>query len=252
MVKDFVQSVTIYGKAVSLISKHNLWRYVVIPGLVSVVVMLVIILGPVTYFMNSGLDETLANMVPWEWLKPFVEYLADGLLLIITVFLMVFLLGKYIILIVASPFMGALSEKIEAIQTGRTIPSDSNFMQDLMRGIRISLRNLVRELFFMLVFLLFNIIPGIGSLIGAILTFAVEAYYAGFGNMDYTLERKRFNVSQSVAFVRKNRGVAMGNGIVFLGLLLIPIIGWFLAPAFATVAATVMCLKKLESQPKPA
>ncbi|MCB0844735.1 MAG: EI24 domain-containing protein [Bacteroidetes bacterium] len=245
MIKDIFSSISVYGKAINLITTHNLWRFVIIPGLVSVAVMLLLALGPGMYFANSDLDATLAGMIPWEWLQPVAEIIADSLVFMLTL-LLIFFVGKYIILIVASPFMGALSEKVEAIVTGRTVPSDSNFVQDLVRGIRISLRNLIREIFLTLLFLLFNLVPVIGSLIGAILTFAVEAYYAGFGNMDYTLERKRYNVSQSVQFVSENRGVAIGNGVVFLGLLLIPVIGWFLAPAFATVAATVMCLEKLK------
>lgn len=248
MVKDFFDSLSAYGKAIGMISKHRLWSYIVIPGLVSVVVMGLLIIGPAAWFANSSIETWLVNAVPWDWAKGVTEWVADGIAFILSMLVVLFL-GKYIVLIVVSPFMGGLSEKIETIITGRKVPSDNNFFLDLMRGIRISLRNLVRELFFTLIFLFFNLIPIVGTIVGTVLTFAVESYYAGFGNMDYTLERKRFTVSQSVAFVSQNRGIAMGNGIVFVGLLLIPVVGWFLAPAFSTIAATTMVIRRLEKAP---
>jgi CysZ protein len=76
-----------------------------------------------------------------------------------------------------------------------------------------------------------------------VLIFIIQAYYAGFGNFDYYLERYA-NVSQSKYFVSRNKGLAVGNGAVFLALLLIPIAGLFLAPALATTAATVEGIKR--------
>ncbi|MDX2249261.1 MAG: EI24 domain-containing protein [Bacteroidia bacterium] len=243
MIKDITDSISAYGSALGMISQHNLWRYIIIPGLVSMGVMFLLVAGPVVWFANSSVEQTVVNMIPWEGMKGVAEGAADVIIFLLTT-LIIFFLGKYIVLAVVSPFMGALSEKVEKIVTGKEVPNDSNFLVDLIRGIRVSLRNLVRELFFTLMFLLLNFIPIIGSIAATVLTLGVEAFYAGFGNMDYTLERKRYSVSQSVIFVKQNRGVAIGNGLVFLGLLLIPVLGWFLAPAFATISATVMCLKK--------
>ncbi|MCB0838873.1 MAG: hypothetical protein KDD99_19505, partial [Bacteroidetes bacterium] len=104
MIKDIFSSISVYGKAINLITTHNLWRFVIIPGLVSVAVMLLLALGPGMYFANSDLDATLAGMIPWEWLQPVAEIIADSLVFMLTL-LLIFFVGKYIILIVASPFM---------------------------------------------------------------------------------------------------------------------------------------------------
>ncbi|MEO0468801.1 MAG: EI24 domain-containing protein [Bacteroidota bacterium] len=245
MIQDIFKAFQYYRRAASLISKHRLWRYVILPGLLSTLVMGLLIAGPVLGFINSDLSASLVNAWPFEFGKGLVEGLS-GILVGLLSITLVFFLGKYVILIVASPFMGPLSEKMETIVRGYKVEITSNFLADLIRGIRISLRNLIREILLTFLFLLFNLIPLIGSIVGTILTFSIEAYYAGFGNMDYTLERKHYSVKQSVAFVGQNRGLAIGNGIVFLLMLMIPVIGWFLAPAYGAGAATLASIERMD------
>jgi CysZ protein len=141
-----------------------------------------------------------------------------------------------------APFMSMLSEQVEARLTGAQAPSPglAGILSDIWRGLRIALRNLWRELLYVLgLTLLGMLIPGIGSVLATAAVFAVQAYYAGFGNLDYTLERHRYPVADSVRFVRAHRGLAMGNGAVFLLLLIIPVAGLFVAPVLGTVAATL-------------
>ena len=80
------------------------------------------------------------------------------------------------------------------------------------------------------------------GLFSAILLFLMQAYFAGFGNMDYTLERY-FSYQKSILFVKKNRGVAIGNGLVFMLFLLIPFIGVILVLPFSVTAATIATVK---------
>jgi CysZ protein len=75
----------------------------------------------------------------------------------------------------------------------------------------------------------------------------VQSYYAGFGNMDYTLER-HFKYSESIDFVKQNKGVAIGNGIVFMLFLLIPVVGIILVLPLSVTAATTETVKLLEAK----
>src|SRR5690554_8052550 len=79
------------------------------------------------------------------------------------------------------------------------------------------------------------------------LLFLVQSYYAGFGNMDYTLER-HFKYAESIQFVKKNRGLAIGNGIVFMLVLLIPVVGIILVLPLSVTAASTETLRVLENQ----
>ena len=118
-------------------------------------------------------------------------------------------------------------------------------LADLVRGIRIALRNIVRELFFTLILLLVGVIIPILSPFTTVAIFLLQSYYAGFGNMDYTLER-RLGVSQSVGFVRRHRGLALGNGIVFV-LLLMTLVGFIIALPLGTIAAATETLSRLDA-----
>ena len=240
------ETIDAYGRALGLISKHGLMKYILLPGLITLGVMAVFVGGIWTWFANSSLEAWLINAWPFEWGTGMIEGIADVLAFLLLL-VSVFFLAKYIVMVVVAPFMGPLSEKVETIVTGRELPSTANFFGDLIRGLRITFRNLFRELFLTLVLLLMNFVPVIGQILGAALTFTVQSYFAGFGNMDYTLERKHFSVQDSVMFVRRHRWAAIGNGAVFLLIFLIPVAGWFLAPAFATIAGTVMVLKRLNA-----
>jgi CysZ protein len=76
--------------------------------------------------------------------------------------------------------------------------------------------------------------------------FVTQAYYAGFGNLDFTLER-HFRVRESVRFVRRNRGLAIGNGTVYL-LLLLSVVGFLVALPLATVAGCAALRPLLERE----
>jgi CysZ protein len=142
--------------------------------------------------------------------------------------------------------MSPVSEKIETHFYGENHShrNTSNAAQ-LWRGIRINVRNLVMELLLTIPIILIGFIPVVG-IISSVLLFLVQSYYAGFGNMDYTLER-HFKYSESIEFVRRNRGLAIGNGMVFMGMLLIPVIGIILVLPLSVTAASTETLKVFES-----
>ena len=89
-------------------------------------------------------------------------------------------------------------------------------MRDVVRGVLIAMRNLFIEIGYMvLVFILGLFIPFVGGLVGSIFLFFISAYFYGFSFIDYTNERRRLTVKQSVAFMRQNKGLAIANGFVF-------------------------------------
>jgi CysZ protein len=178
-----------------------------------------------------------------SWAKTILQVLSGA-----TILLLGLMLFKHIIMALSAPFMSPVSEKIEAHLSGHDNHQhrDTNFTEQLWRGIRINLRNLLKELLFTIPILLLSFIPIIG-LFTSILLFLLQAYYAGFGNMDYTLER-HFDYRSSIQFVKKRRGLAIGNGIVFMLLLLVPVIGILLVLPLSVTAASETTIKRLQLQ----
>ncbi len=248
MLANLFHSLSLYVEAFQAMSKHRLWAYALLPGFIS----LALAAGLISWLVGYAGDISLwiMGIYPWEWAKETITtvlaWLSGGLMVLGGL-----VMFRYLLMVVASPFMGMLSEKLEEAMTGRPAAefSAGQLITDIVRGLRIAIRNIFREIgFTLLVLILGFVIPGPGNAIAAAITLVIQAYYAGFGNVDYTLERKRFSVQQSVEFVRNNRGMVLGNGAGWLLLMLIPVLGWFLAPVLGTAAATRSVLEKLDQR----
>jgi CysZ protein len=57
---------------------------------------------------------------------------------------------------------------------------------------------------------------------------------------------RHFDRKNSRIFIKSNRGLAIGNGAVFIFLILIPILGAFIAPTLATISGTLSALERIE------
>lgn len=245
MFKNIVIGLKAYSGAFNLISKLKLWTYFVVPILISL--FLSVIIGVTAYALSDNIGNFIANIWIWDWGKSTFTTISSiiGALVILVIGLILY---KHIIMALSAPFMGPVSEKIEAhlrpLEQHRK--EASSFQVLLWRGIRINSRNLLMELLLSVPILLLKFIP-IVNIFSTILLFLVQAYYAGFGNMDYTLER-HFSYNKSLHYVRQRRGLAIGNGIGFLLLLLIPVIGVLLVLPLSVTAATINTVESLDHE----
>lgn len=243
MINDFFDGLKAYGRAFSIISKYGLWGYAFIPAIITLI--LTGIIGFSAYSFSDDFGHLLVSWWSWDWGSEMIESVGTWLGGIIIGIIGILSL-KYIVLIVVAPFMSLLSEKVEAKITGKKSNAKfslSKAFRDILRGLRLSLRNIIRELFFTFILLLAGLIP-VAGWITPFLIFIVQSYYAGFGNTDFTMER-HFSVRQSVNFARQHRGLMIGNGTVFM-LLLMTGIGFLIAPPLATVAATIESIERLD------
>jgi CysZ protein len=138
--------------------------------------------------------------------------------------------------------MSPVAEKIRTHLKPELKPKGgNNFWALLWRGLRLNLGNLVREVGLTLLLLIFSFVPPFG-LITTPLLFLIQAYFVGVGNMDYSLEAF-FNYRQSKSFLNQYRGLAVGNGIIFNLLALIPFVGVIIVLPLSVSAAAVGVLK---------
>lgn len=90
----------------------------------------------------------------------------------------------------------------------------------------------------MILITLISLIPIIG-IIAPLLTFILQAYYNGILMTDYSLESEGYNQKESEKFYSQNKPIMFSIGLGFMLLLLIPVVGWFLAPTYALTASTL-------------
>ncbi|MGC1471140.1 MAG: EI24 domain-containing protein [Psychroserpens sp.] len=245
MIKNILKGIQAYSGAFTLISKLKLWKYFFIPIIISVITATLIVFS--AYGLSDNIGHFIAKVWIWDWGKETFTSISTfiGALIIFAIGLILY---KHIIMGLSAPFMSPVSEKIEAYLTGteKHHHRNTSFQEQLWRGIRINARNLIKELLITIPLLLLKFIPIVNIFSTALLIF-IQAYYAGFGNMDYTLER-HFKYKESIEFVRKYRGVAIGNGLVFILFLFIPIIGIILVLPLSVTAASLKTVNLLEKE----
>ncbi|HMO33632.1 MAG TPA: EI24 domain-containing protein [Lacibacter sp.] len=244
MLKELVIAIEAYFRAHRFIVRHKLWKWILIPGLLYA---LLFVTGMWLFWTSSGsflnwLFE-LMGIRAWlesmrsEWLN--FLFITGSLIFRLILLFFYFSLFKYLFLIVGAPLFAYLSEKTESILEDRDYPfSMPQFLSDVWRGIRLALRNLLWQTVYTVTILLFSLVPVVGW-VSPLIAFLVECYYYGFSMLDYSAERHKLSPSQSIAFISGQKGLAIGNGMVFYLLHLLPLVGWVLAPAYAVVAATL-------------
>ena len=245
MIKQIFFGISAYKEAFVLLSKLKLWNYFIIPTVISLLTFLFIVYTAIGYSATIG--QLLAEIWIWNWGKEIVMMLSSfgGGLVILVIGLMLY---KYIVLAISAPFMGVVSEKIELHLNGGfyTDCKKTTFIAQLWRGIQVNVRNLGMELFITFPLLLLKFIPVV-NLFSSVLLFLIQAYYAGFGNMDYTLERY-FSFKESLGFVKKNKGYSIGNGIVFIGCLFLPVLGIIIVLPLSVTAASIQTIALLNKE----
>ena len=244
MISDFLKGITSYSEGLRLLRSLRLFRYVWITGILSLLLAALIIF--LSYSVSDNIGGWLTGWYKWETGQEIVQRVGSifgG----VFVLALGYILYKNLVIVLVGPFMSPLSERIESHMTGKDVSVsmwDIKYnVRIMIRGLRVALRNIIRELFFTVILLLLGLIPVFSPFV-PVLIFALQAYYAGFGNMDFTLER-HFNVKNSVRFVSQNKGLAIGNGTVYL-LMISTLIGVLFAPALSTAASTVELVKKLD------
>jgi CysZ protein len=244
LLKEIVIAIQAFRKAHIFIGKHRLWKWILIPGLVYMVLFTIGL-----YFFWISADTAVSHLSQFigvdRWLHRQHSaalsffFLMGGIMVRLIMMFFYFSLFKYLFLILGSPVFSYLSEKTESIMEGREFFfSGPVFSHDIRRGILLAFRNCFWQTVYTVSILILSFIPLVGW-ITPVISGLVECYYYGFSMLDYSCERHKLSPSVSISFISRRRGLAIGNGLVFYLMHFIPFVGWVLAPSYALVAATI-------------
>lgn len=244
-----------YGRAAGILFSRKFWWFLLFP----VLILLLLFMGGnfLVSYAGDSLYELIEHQVrSWvsgiSWLQWIGE--ATGIFIKVVLRILYFFLfvtfGGYIVLVVMSPVYSYLSERTEAYLTGKEYPfSLRQLVWEIFRGIVIAVRNMFLQLLLTVVIFFCSFIPVVG-LIAPFAIFFTSAYFYGFSFLDYVIERKKFNVKQSVRYVNKNIGLATGIGTVFALSLMISwlsIIACCFVSLLSVIAATIALRKREET-----
>lgn len=244
MLKEIIISIQSYMHAHHFIIKHKLWKWIVIPGLIYTILFL----GGIYLFWvssNSAIEFILIQTGVKGWLERMQDSWVNFLFIVgqiifrLVLLLFYFSLFKFLFLIIGSPVFAYLSEKTESIMEGKDFPfSVRQLLKDILRGVRIALRNLLWQTVYVVSILIVSFIPIFGW-VAPLVALMVECYYFGFSMLDYSSERNKLSAAQSIEFIGRHKGLAIGNGLVFYMMHVVPFVGWIFAPSYAVIAATI-------------
>lgn len=248
-----------YFKALDLLFSKGFMKFMIFPLLLNIAIFT---LGLTQLDeLAKPLRDNFINYVNIEdatfWGASFLQGTLSGIItiLVYVLFFIAFaIFGGYLIIIILSPLFSIISEKTERVLSNDDLDYPfvlKEFIGDIFRGVGIALRNVLFELGILILVFIFGLILSFISWIGAIFMFLISAYFFGFSYMDYTNERDRLSIKESVVFMRKYKWVAIINGSLFALVLFIPYIGIALSAFVAiisVIAGTVSMfeIKKIE------
>ncbi len=244
MLKEIIIAIQSYYAAHKFITQHKLWKWIMIPG---IIYALLFVAG--IYFFWTSSNTAVDFILHQSGIKAWLESMQQGwlnffvivghIIIFMVLLFFYFSLFKFIFLIIGSPVFAYLSEKTESILENKEYPfSFVQLTKDIFRAIKIALRNILWQTVYVLSIFILAFIPVVGW-IAPLIAVMVECYYFGFSMLDYSSERNKLSAAESIRFISRHKGLAIGNGLVFFIMHFIPFIGWVLAPSYAVVAATL-------------
>ncbi len=244
MLEEIIIAISAYFKAHHFIVKNKLWKWILVPGIIYSILFVV---GIYFFWQSSAymIEYLLSKIRLKNWLQRentgWLSFIFIFGQIVLQLILMLFYFSwfKYLFLIIGSPLFSYLSEKTEAIILKEEYPfSLKKFLSDVIRGIHIAIRNTLWQTVYTVSILFLALIPILGW-ITPLLALFIECFYFGFSMLDYTSERKGLSSAQSIDFINHHRGLAIGNGMVFYLMHVLPVVGWIFAPGYAVIAATL-------------
>ena len=244
MLEEIIIAIRAYFKAHKFIVEYKLWKWILIPGIIYTILF---ICGIYIFWQSAAhvIDYffSITGLKIWlqkehdSWLR--FAFIFGQIILQIILMLVYFSWFKFLFLIIGSPVFAWLSEKTEAIINHSDYPFNfKKFTKDITRGIQIALRNTLWQTVYSISILILSLIPLIGWA-SPVLAIFIECYYFGFSMLDYTSERKGLSSAESIDFIGRHKGLAIGNGMVFFMMHALPFVGWVLAPGYSVIAATL-------------
>lgn len=221
-----------------LSKKPGLLKYLAIPLTINILVFSLSVYFGLDLF--EGLLETYAPSTD-VWYGMALYYLSWTVAMLLTsvvVFFSFTVVGN----LIASPFNELLSEHTEALQVGRKPDerfSVGRFWKEAKNSIFVEIKKLSFFTVCMLLLLAINLVPGIGSMVYAVLAPIFTLFFLVIEYMAFVLMRKQLTFTQQRRYISKRPVLMTGFACGIFCLLAIPFIQFFCIP-LAVVGATLL------------
>lgn len=243
--KDLWEGFSDYFGAGKIIHRHHLWRWLLAPGVLSLLYF------PVLIWLGWNYLGAEAQYLRDHWMPGFLQH--PAFVWIVTIALSIglaylgFIVYRNVIMICYAPVLSYVSERVESAITPQNAGgrNQASMWDGTRRAVLMSVISLGLSIVSFAGCLLLLLVPVVGGFLMACLLPLSQMLLAGHGFVDPTLERKGYGVRASFRFARQNKLRLIGCGSGFTLLTMIPVVGWFIAPGWGIVAGTRTAVETL-------
>ena len=252
IISQFFKGIYLYKSALKFIYHNRLIYFFLFPLIFNLLIYYVglVFFDNTVENLKNSLVSYFANSLQFEN-TIFNKFLTISLWLMAKSFSIFFFsfFGGYLTIIAMSPVFTYLSEKTSSIKNGITYNFNLiSFLKDLLRAILIAFRNIFIQFILITILFIFGFFPLIGWPISILGNLLISSYFYGFSFMDYSNERNRLSLSDSISLIRKNKGMAIGLGFIFYLCLFIPIVGGLISSFLAIISVVSATIFMEESK----
>lgn len=236
----------------------GLWRYILVPILVNLVVgvaLYVALLLPGLQSVNNLLFDfygwwniQLAILPQWLSFLSILAIILGFLLRVLLVTGLLVAIGFLLVqfgVILGAPFYGQLSEQLELAKTGNLPATEPlslfTLLRDIGRAILHELKKLVLIICVGFPLLILNFIPGFGTAIASIGGIGLAATIVCIDFLDAPLERRRFHFRKKLKLIFQSLPASGTFGLACLGLISIPLLNLLAVPLCITSGTLFFC-----------
>ncbi|NRA19912.1 MAG: sulfate transporter CysZ [Oceanospirillaceae bacterium] len=221
-------------RALHLLSEKKLRVFVLFPLVINI-----ILFSGALYFMFNQLPIWIASWL--SFLPDFLSFLEFILypLFAITAMLVVYYSFSILANIIAAPFNGILSERVEQMLGGYEVADES--FKELLAIIPQSIGREFAKLAYyiprVILLLILSFIPGI-NLFAPFFWFVFGAWMMAIQYCDYPMDNNKVTFKQMLVLLKKKRLTSLGFGSVVQVAMMIPILNFIMMPV-AVIGATI-------------
>ncbi|MBN2432693.1 MAG: EI24 domain-containing protein [Acidobacteria bacterium] len=237
-----------------------LWRHprllilMVIPAVINMILLALVLVSAILWAPD------LTSLV---WDRPELHSIWGGMLLvmwaIVTILLGFFLLTLGFVVIyalagiLATPFTGYLSEKVEGIHLGPPAGEFQwkVFLGDIWLSVSHSLLNLILYLALLLPLLLLNLLPVVGNVLFVAGSGILTVFFLARDMLDGPLSRRRLGFRAKFRYIWRHRALMAGLGAASALLLWIPLLNFLCLPVAMTGGTLLFCHLEQDSDGWP-
>lgn len=239
-----------FQKAHEIIWEHGNWKYLLVPIVLTALLLpaLVGILLGLSYFLATLIESSVAGS---EGDAVWIRWVVLALLFTGTISTG-YVLYRNLIMVCYGPFLDRLTVQAEMLINGQANESDRPLLESLARPLVITLYAVLASLGTILFGLLLGLIPLIGGVLMMLFLVPTQLFLGSVGYVDPYLERKGYSARDSIRLMRSHVMPMLAFSVGGFLLLVIPFVGWFVAPTYSAVAGIVFGIRMTEQAERDA